>query len=94
MKYLVVFLVLAIVSANTRLGLNNGVYQYINSQQSLWKVDLFYIVQAGHNARWDEFTFESLHTQFGTIMTTPPELELPELQMEAAADIPESFDSR
>ena len=38
MKYLVVALALAIVSANTRLGLNNGVYEYINSQQSLWTV--------------------------------------------------------
>ncbi|KAM3144085.1 hypothetical protein pb186bvf_003849 [Paramecium bursaria] len=61
-------------------------FEQINQAQDLWT--------AGYNERWDNFTPESLMTQFG-VLETPDYLKIEEFrEYPQIVGLPENFDSR
>jgi len=62
------------------------IINHINSVQSAWK--------AGHNKRFQGLKVKDVKKLCGTFLPTPEELRLEERQVDIAAALPDSFDSR
>jgi uncharacterized protein (DUF1015 family) len=84
--FILLLLATAIFAKHSHFFLTQEYVNEINKIQNSWT--------AGYNERWENFSFESIKSQMGTILDEPEEIKLPLLEVEPMSGLPESFDSR